>query len=453
MASVVGLCASIGAGQSVYDLRQRPKFATGDLITAACKRTSRISCAGSDNGRGYLVVTTTDSAEKQLISDVDKNGQVTSFTQHIDSARMRYTLKASGRPVTRTDINLGDVSFRAARRRNRFVADTTSVSSCVHSELNAPQLWLVKRLMRDRAIFHAFRAPDMVVMPSKPVPSGHSWRPPPDAIARWARSFALLRGVGIEGATGSFQLSAVKGRWATVKGSVTFGCRFRSMPARAKAEMSARIDTATGCWTRQSVKIELAVRSGENLLRLETTCHSEAVYQACKANGLNDSPKTLHSLGWKPSGETQTGRYQNRALGVSLSVPGNYKRKNGAKPGSVLFTAGDGRNISLSAKIPAVPVDLGMLTDAALRKLHESVPDYRLIRRERMSLPGDVPASLLTASGKGGTVIIFTIVAVDGPRIVSVTAAAFTGNTRQVDELKRIATSLCLFEPDLNVIP
>jgi hypothetical protein len=103
--------------------------------------------------------------------------------------------------------------------------------------------------------------------------------------------------------------------------------------------------------------------------------------------------------------------------------------------------------------------DLGRFADfeeflpAMVKGIKRSLADYEVGRREQLVLPGNVPAVLLVGKAHQGRVIIYTLVAVDGGRVLTVSAAAPAGKEALQAKMRAAVKTLRVFPPDLTKAP
>ncbi len=434
-----------------YDLAKAPRFTPGDVVRRICTQTYRSSTIDKEGETLRQILTVIDSTETQEVMAVDEAGCVTTFRDRLVSARTETTSKGLAQPVEKTTVELFDVFCLANRFGRRFQAETATIASKTVKSLTASRLALLKRFFNDRMDFHAFQQANTLLMPRQAVHVGQKWAPETSRMLQWLADNSATQGVKIGQPTGSFVLESVKDGLAVVRGSIAFGCQLGRRPARAKINISCRIDTDSGRWLSKSLSSSLTAEANDVVFQVRAIAASTMILQASLPPGSMSRSAHLYELGWpKPSEDTN--RYRSEAHGLSLDVPDEYRPKKVDDSGPIVaaFAADNDRSITITLKDAGRPMDIDDLAPRVLGNLKRSTPGYITLESCPLTLPSNVPAMMIVGEAYDGSLAIVGLFAIDGRRLVSVLASAPGGQEKYVAEMKRILQTLRLFEPDLS---
>ena len=458
MSSLVVVVAAVGfpaaarsASSRVYDLRKVPRFAPGDVVTRMHSETYRSTFADREGEPTREMLIVVDATESQRVTKVDEAHRVTGFLDRVESATMKTTRKYGGKAIETGSVELSDVWCLVRRSGRTFRTDTTTIASRTVRSLTASRLGLLKRFFHDRMAFHAWTETNALLMPPTPVRVGGEWEPEAKALKLWYESGSRGRKLKIDRPAGTFQLVSVRGGVALVRGTVTFAFRLGETPARARMNLSCRIDTATGRWLTQSVNSQLTADMGDLVFRMNVTAAGTMVFRPGAGERPATAPAKLYDLGWAPP-PRDTNRYRNRSAGVSIDVPPTWRPTEVPKDDPVVaaFESDNNRGISITVRDAHRPMDMDELLPTVVSNLHRAIPNYLVLEKRGVALVGNVPAALITGEGHNGSHTIVTLVAIDGMRLVSVSAGVRGDRPGDVAELKRIVKTLRVFEPDLS---
>ncbi|MFW6133156.1 MAG: hypothetical protein ACOC8F_04610, partial [Planctomycetota bacterium] len=311
----------------------------------------------------------------------------------------------------------------------------------------------VKDVLLRPSALQAYPTDRAALMPDRRVAVGESWRPAPAALDAWAEGQRLAGGAAWTVREAQFTLTAVRDGVAEVRGKMKLEARVRDRTVRAVARPRWLIDTRSGVWLDESSQVEARTRV-EGFGRVHRISANKSVRFE---RGDGKSPKALpdgyYDIGWASPG-ADTNRYRNTSAGFSLDVPEPFEPVEADAPVAVDFRAPDGAHLQVRQHSAPRPVEpdarLGEMAD----RLAGAYADFKLGDTESLMLAGGVPAAMLTGTFRrdGDARVLAAMVAVDGRRVVAVTAAgADTLDNRR--RLTRIVRTLRLLGPAPGAAP
>jgi hypothetical protein len=345
-------------------------------------------------------------------------------------------------------VGIEKIHFTARRKGLGFEADTTTVSSAAAGRLTASQTWLLKEHLKETVSFSAYQEANAFLMPAEPVPVGHTWKPARRDLDAWAKASPAAKALQAKALSAEFRLASVREGLATIDGTLALQTAFGGDKATISFVLSMKTDTSTGLWTAQTVSGKLSTTAGAVLVATDGRGEGTTTFTP-GGGGASAAPAGAFNIGWARPGK-DTNNHADRANGFSLNLPGGYKpRKDGLGEGILAaFVNEAGSNITVSLGTGDRPVDADEYVRRFTALMRRSVPDYALAERKDPVLPGNVPAVLLRGTAQGGKVTVLTLAALDGLRLVTVSAA--TGRHRKEDlaEFGKVLASFRVFDPD-----
>ena len=441
--ALLAAAANLSADEKKYLLSKTPVFQVGDVAVAkgtetlsqsVTLKTKEVVKAGEVNKRDHCVCE---------VLEVDKAGKIQAFRVTIVSAEAKHETAAPTKELKA--ISLAKVHFTAKRDGMTFKPDTTTVVSEKHEKLTASQIYRLKDICKDDITFPAHPEPDVLLMPSEPVPVGHTWQPSAKTLKRWIKESGGAP-LPAEVVHAKFTLVSVTNGVALVQGDLR--ARFGAGPeaVEAPAQLTCKIDTRSGRWNGTSMKVDFDHSIGGVTVKVKARSPSTVTFTRGKGKA-SALPKKVHKLGWKPPGKDTNGQI-HKPLGLSLNIPEGYIIQTPPKQGDVVLVYVKpklGANIRVTTSDLAVPGDLADF----IRVFEASVKgSIEIVSKERLSLPGNVPAVLIAGKMQAGQteVALLTVMATDGQRLVSVTGARQSKDKESLAELRAAVKSLRLFE-------
>ena len=451
-AALLGIACPLPAGEKLYHLRKVPRFRVGDRAVEM-QIQSGVSCVASG---GKIVREIRGRKESHCIDEVlevDKAGKVQALRVTIVSAKAHTTVK--GMVSGKKDVAIEKIHFIARRKGLYFDADTTTVVSEKAAKLKASQIWLLKEFCREGISFAAYSEGDAMLLSARPVPVGHSWKPSRKVLDEWVKADPTAKAIGGKALSFELKLVSVKNDIALVKGDALLEAYLPGMKPKLKMPtvFTGYIDTASGRWTGGSSSGSLSRKSQGGTFKLSGWGEQTNTFTPGKGKA-SALPAKLFKLGWEPPGK-DTNNHKDPAKGFSLNVPAGYAAKE-VKPGGtvlVAFAGERGANIRVDDASPGLPVDGEEFVRDFQAGMRRRLRDYGIIERKDLILPGNVPAVLLVGQAFDAKVTILTVVALDGPRVLSATGAAQTANKRDLAEVRKALKTLRVFERDMTKAP
>ena len=134
-------------------------------------------------------------------------------------------------------------------------------------------------------------------------------------------------------------------------------------------------------------------------------------------------------------------------MGVSLNFPKAYSAEKPKRDGMRHFTSPAGYTASVAVEDQGRLVDMPELIKQVKVNISASIADYKLTDSIPVTLPNNIPATLLTGTCFKGSSTVVTLVAIDGTRLINVTIGGKTTDPAFVAEAKAIAQSLRITQP------
>jgi len=446
-ALAASLClARAGLAEPTYHLSKAPAFRPGD--TAAVSLTEQTVLSVTD-AEGKLLRHEKDATSQQLLDEVltvDEAGRVTSFRQKIVLAEHRSWAGADREQPDAT-TRLADVFAVARRAEAIFRPDTRTIASPAVEALTAPQLWLLKQVFRQSISFHAHPEVNVLLLPAEPVPVGHRWKPSADVLERWVRATPAGRQTQAKATGAEFRLASVTDGVATVIGTVRLQLPLGKAVLTPTAELTCRIDAATGLW--KSTTRSMAVRHEEGGATFVYQLSGSGAAAVARGSGEpTPTPGPAHPLGWAPP-EDDANRYRNVPAGVSLDVPPDCVPRKLAPDDQNLaqFDSPDGISIALSVADYPQLYDLADRVPLIVAGLKKLLPGFEVQRQEELYLPGQVPAVLVAGKGTGGASLL-AVIALDGKRLAFVRAGVPAAKASAAAQVEKALRTLRVFDPN-----
>jgi hypothetical protein len=449
LAACLLACGCAAQRGPVYDLRKIPTFRPGDRAVLSRVNTSTTIATTTD---GQVVDDTRETTTAKLVETVlavDAAGRVQRFrTEAGDVVRQVEAPRPKEQAFTAA-IELKTVLADAARAGSVFEGDPRTVASPDMTQLSAPQIALVKELLLGSQKFAAYPEDFAVLMPARAIPVGHTWRPSKQALEHWVALNPVSGKMSGRVEEAHLTLASVSDGVATVKGEFRLSAVARGIKISPEVAVTMQIDTRTGLWGNRSGEVRIRARH-EGVSVISTTGGGTTVRLERGGGEAPALPAGLKKLGWAAAGE-DTNSYKNYMAGVSLNVPAGYAPQEPA-PGEIAkFSSPADTHVTLRITDVRKPVEMDDLLPSVIENLKAAMKGYSLVEHERFSLPDNVPAALVLGRiGEGDQrVTLVSVVAIEGRRIVAVTAAA-PSKPLLVDEIKRVAKTLRVFEPDMS---
>lgn len=451
--ALLGMACPLPAGQKLYHLGKVPRFRVGDK--AVEKQTDFHEVSSIASG-GKILQEVRGRKEFHCIHEVlevDKAGKVQAFRVTIVSAKAHIVAKSTG--SAKKDVAIEKIHFVARRKGLYFHADTTTVVSEKAAKLKASQIWLLKEFCREGISFAAYSEGDALLLSARPVPVGHSWKPSRKLLDAWAKANPAAKAMGGKALSFELKFVSVKDDIAVVKGDALLEAYLpgAKLPLKFPTVFTADIDTGSGRWTGASSSGSLSREGQGGTFRLRGRVEQTSTFTAGKGKA-SALPAQLHDLGWKPPGK-DANSHKDPAKGFSVNVPAGYApmQLQPGDPALAAFAGKRGASIRVDDASSPLPLDVEEFVGDFRVKIRQAMRDYKLLERKSLILPGNVPAVLLVGQAYDGKVATLTVVAFDGPRVLSASGSARTANKRDLAEVRKALMTLRVFAPDMAKAP
>lgn len=438
---------AVASGQTTYDLRKVPTFGVGDRVRCLSKGSSRSGVFGK--GKKLLLDdrrTSSGEIVREVLA-VDAAGGVASLRQTVVLAQVTTEATAPKERAFRKTVALAGVIGTARYGRGRLRTDTMSILGAKGQTLTPSQIALLKRLFVDSIRFGAYDACGAALLPPGPVAVGAKWLLDGRSLARWAASRSETRRLGATVLSGKMRLVKVDDGVATVKGDLRLRAKLAGVTVAPKMELTFTLDLSSGRRRSESVRISLVARIAKDRdLVLDGRSNVAMVYTA-GGGTASDLPADLRRLGWAPPGLDKN-RFKDPGRGLSFDPPAAYRAQ--VPPGGdgvASFACKEGAHVVLSMREMNRPLDFADVLPNVMENLKATVKGFKLVAKESLVLPGNVPAVLVRGTGLGGKAVVVRLVAIDDRRVVTVSGAAPGDRPMFQTELTTIAKSLRVFAP------
>ena len=432
------------------NLAKGPKVNVGDQFRVTVTDTTETTISTGQGDEVQIAQQTAEEQKRTVVYEVlavDRTGRPTRLRCTVVKAQLVAEVKAP--TADKVEVTLGDLLGTARRGKDgfRFAFDTTTLVSGRMTKLTAPQIGLVKQILDDSMALPGF-SEDRLLMPDAPVAVGATWKPSAEALLQWAQAKPESKRLAIKPKSAQFKLVSVTDGVAAISGTVKATAMASGMQLQITVQLTCKLDVRTGLWQAETVKGTVEGSGDQGTMKLVGTLVGAVQYRP-GSGAATTLPEDLHDLGWQPAGK-DTNSYRNAVAGVSLNLPKGYTQTPGKAGGPqvVSFVAKSGvqGNITL-AELP-LPSELAKISRAIVQGVKRVLTDFTVVSKESVSLPGNVPGELITATTQDGKVTMFILYALHGQRLVSVTVGAETEKDALVAEAKAIAMSLRAFDPD-----
>jgi hypothetical protein len=450
---IVAGAALQSAAAETAELRRSPKLKPGQAL--AITTTGRSQTRVTDAETGKLVRQSSQSlrwrGRQRVVSIDDESGKVESIAQTVETYTRLFSVTAPAEEKFEKAIELTDIRGAASRSGDSFAAEPSSLVSSKHRELSAQQIAAVKSLFSSTMRLEAWPEVDLLLMPAEAVKVGDSWRPDGKQLQRWLEGSGMLGRSGGKVTKADFALLGVSKGVATVRGRMHLGLKLaEELTVEPVLNVVFRIDSETGLWRSKTLMLSGQFKANGAVIELT---NERTVF--IRNLGVPEMPDTqtagddLFKLGWTSPAKNDN-RYRDTAGGLSLDVPEDYRAADSERPGVHTFGAEGGGQLVISLGQNERMLELDELAGAVEQNLARSVAGYKRISRRTLYLADHVPAVLISGSCLDGKSMLLTLVAVDGERLVNVTAGADADATDELARLEKVLLSLRLFEPRLG---
>ena len=428
--------ASIASAQGV-PLKAATRSAVGDVATFS---------------QSASIVSSVTNARKQILQDYDfvKSLDMTMEVLKVDpqgrpveiQARVlwaRQTIKSTvprQRAFAKT-ISLGKVFFVVRRQKDAWRVDTASVASTTMKGFTASELYLLKRVFQD--VIECQSRTDRLLLSDKPQAVGDSWKVSPEGLAAWAA--ANVSSGRIQGKVQSAQarVEQVKGSVATVVASLVLATGLDGVEVKPRYQITLRIDVPTGRFLSKTTRLTLTSRGGEAVMSHVGQGQETLVYKAGSGTA-SVPPARFTLLGWKNTPDTNNTRYA--AAGASLNIPKEFKAAGEGK-----WTGPAGSSIAVHVGNNDQMLDMEQMLPMVRENIRKSSAGYEAIETRTLTLADNMPAALVSGKVNEGKVVLLNLIALDGPRILSVTAAVPADKPDVLKSVTAAAKSLRVYTP------
>jgi len=445
---LAGLVVVVVAAASAQDVRldKAPSFQPGDKITYKLTGSGERKVVGKDQKLLQQEKRTRRDAVIQEVLAVDESGRVQALRMTIVSAERSISSNVPKEGAFERKVAVRNVLAELKRKGLIFEVDPSTIASSEMKELTASQVALIKDMLGE-VEFYGHREVDGLLLPTKPVAAGEKWQVPAAALAGWTRHSISARKTGATAERAAFQLEALQGPIASVRGTIYLKAPLGPVQASPLLELAANIDTASGLWITDSSYVAIAEKVEDVELIMEA--RNTGLASAQRGAGASSSaPSGLVKLGWPRPGP-DANSYQNPPAGVSLNLPADYKqaKTDGQEGPLAQFVSPKGLSVAVTIAELPFPMDMPEVADGSLEGLKGAIKGYALSAQKKLEIPGGVPAHLLVGQAEEGRITVYTLLALDDLRLVSVSGSVPAGNAEQATEIQKILQSLRVFAP------
>ncbi len=445
------ILSAVAFGGKGYLLSKRPVFHAGDVAVVESFDRSVMEGVTPDS---KTVQSKTDVKKLRAVCEVlktDADGTILEFRTKITSLLRKITAASSGRKPIIRKMELADIYVTFRRKEGKYRADTTSVRAA--GGLTASQVYTLKDFLDNYESFPTYPEKDAPLLPTGPIAVGQTWKPTQAKMDAWGKLNPSVKEMNGQAAAAEFRLESVENDLATIAGKLELTATLGDQNVKMTPDLSAKIDLGSGHWKRRAMKLRFSVKTPEITMTFDFQKKLEAVFRKGKGK-VSVLPEKLHDIGWKSPGEDRNS-YKDPANGFSLDIPkgsqaGPVQPNN---PTVAKFRTPDGVSVAVTrVKLP-VPMDVEDFIPSILKGMKKNMPTYALSKRTSLSLSGNVPAMLLDALSKKAAVRMFTVLAVAGENLLSVTSGSPAGNDKLVEQARKIALTLRVFKPVRKALP
>lgn len=452
-AACLGASAAAWAEPKLYHLSKVPKFRVGDRARSKYTETQTRTVTLTGGAIGEKKTEREEGRSINEVLEVDAAGKIQAFRVTIVSEKVTEAVSLPKPRASKKDTALEKIHFVARRKGSKLYPDPTSVVGEKAGKLKASEISVLREHLEGDVKFPGWAELQAGLMPAQPVPVGHAWEPSRQAMDRFAEESEKAKKMGGKLLGAKFELVSVTDGVPLVKGVLRVEAIVAGKREAMTANLTAKIDTESGLWLEEVMSMATSIK--RDGLTFDMTSQGETRRVFTRGSGKASAlPAKRFDLGWKPPGK-DTNSYKDLREGFSLAVPEGFAARDQAKGRSVIaeLVNKQGLVITVTSEHLGRLADFKELLPAFMRATKRTVPDYEVARQEQLALPGNVPAVLLVGKAYEGKVVIYTVMALDGPRLLSVSTAAPAGNQAFRDQMRKVARSLRVFERDLTKAP
>ena len=287
------------------------KYSVGDVVkTQEVSRTSQdVRLTEGNVAVSVQTETTTEQVRYEVLA-VDKNHQPTSLRVHLVSVVKVTDITAPAEKKGKTITSLKNVYFVAKRKGEEFHVDKTSVVTTGKPLTDAEKKMFTEEYLADEVVLPTSPRLMNVLLPTKPVPAGQTWKPSKAAQDAWAKNFEkqfATAGGKVKKVSGELQaVPAPQANKIIVTGEFVIDVVIGSTGFQIKPSFVATFDSKGNMWTGAAAKAEtkLPVEGLDTVVSFTATSTAEHTPGKGKASAAPVGAKPVFSTpGMVGSGE------------------------------------------------------------------------------------------------------------------------------------------------------
>ncbi|HAY21011.1 MAG TPA: hypothetical protein DCY27_02355, partial [Desulfobacterales bacterium] len=287
--AAVSVLVSAAWAQEVR-LDKAPVFQRGDKVTYKLTGSGERKVVGKDQRILQQEKRTRSDQVVQEVLEVDESGRVQALRVTIVSAERSISSSIPKEGAFERKVAVRNVLAEAKRKGLTFEVDPSTIASTEMKELTASQVALVKDML-DEVEFYGHREVDGLLLPGKGVSAGETWQVAKPALAGWTRHSVSARKTGATATGATFQIEALRGKIAAVRGTVYLRAPLGPVQASPLLELAAHVDTETGLWITDSTYVAIAEKVEEVQLIMEA--RNTGLTSVQRGSGSASSPPSV----------------------------------------------------------------------------------------------------------------------------------------------------------------
>jgi hypothetical protein len=437
------------AGAQEVDLSKSPVFKVGDQFI---EKATILTSKKTETADGKILEKMDEKEDYSTIFEVlsvDDAGKPREVRRTIVNAGQ--TFKIDTPQTVQKEVAISEIVGNLKKAGLKFAGDTTTIASPKVKELTASQIAVVKDLFSDSISLDGYSESDALLLPSKPIAVGGSWEADRDKLDKWVQASPSVKKMNVKAKSAKFKLVSVTDGIAGINGVVEISATIAGRPIDMNVRLTDQIDTKTGIWRAKGYEMTMEI-SIEKITVKVTVNSAKTIEYKAGSGKASEAPAGMNKLGWETPGKDENS-FKDAVRGVSLDVPKDYEtEKFDPKTNLQKFTSPKNKSAAINVISLPTLVDVEELVPNILKSL-KTMEDYELVSKEAVTLPGNIPGELLTMTFIQKTITLLSLYVVDGKRLVSVKLTAPTDEADSVAEIKKIAKSLRVFEPDYSKAP
>lgn len=388
----------------------------------------------------------TDAKSKELVKDLsqDRTLELVQTVLEVDDkglpTKLRLTVTASlelkatmpKEEAFEQKVQLKAVSVDLERAGSQLTAKTETIESREMKSLSSPELYLLRRAVRDAAV--VFERQDLLLLPAQPAALTAKLQPTLAQLAEWGQAANASGRLQGRATDASFRIAELKDGMADVRGAVQLLVPVDKKEAKAVMTLSMRIDTASGLVRRRVVGVSVSETVGQQVLSSSASGTESTAVATDKVASPRGVP---NALGWAAAKDASTWRDSQQGLGLEL--PREYT----ARAGGLSWDVPGGGSLSLEVRPRDFLPTLEQVLQTGIENLQREELKLKDIKAgEPFGTADGLHAVLLRAQAQDGKTQMLVLLVADGFRTIALTAAVPAKDKDRLAELEKVLKSL-----------